>query len=254
MRKNKILTALLVSCLLLLANCGILSAASSQGGGYSVDAGEIEYDLASGEGKTSGKTTIRHDGGTAVALGGATFNSKNRTGRLFGGVTADRGEQHLRSAELVMYSAEYISAVGDAQLTKGDKTLRAPRVDYHSDTKLAETLGGEARLSSADGSWVMAGKIMYDMNTGVAEATGGVNLENTPQRMTGSGERAVYDSRETGFVELIGNAKITQDGNTVTGERLRITNLSGSDSRTHARGNVRIVYYPKKSVTEEKTA
>jgi lipopolysaccharide export system protein LptA len=118
-------------------------------------------------------------------------------------------------------------------------------VDYHEDKKFAETLGGSARLSAADGSWLSAGKIVYDIRTGVANATGGVTLENTSKNMTGSGDRAVYDAHETGYIELIGNARATQDGNTVTGDKLRITNVSGKDSRTHAQGNVRIVYYPQ---------
>ena len=242
MKKTKLILAVLAGCLLLLLQCSAALAADAK---YSVDATEIEYDMASGEGVATGRTTIRYDGGTAVAEGGATFNSKERTGRLYGGVTADKEDSHLRSQELVMYSADYLSAVGDAALTKGNKTLRAPRVDYHSDRKFAETLGGSARLSSTDGSWLSAGKIVYDINTGRADATGGVNMENTGKRMTGSGDSAVYDSNAAGYIELLGNAKMTQDGNSVSGNRLRITNLSGTGSTTHASGNVRIVYYPK---------
>ena len=242
MKKTKLILAVLAGCLLLLLQCSAALAADAK---YSVDATEIEYDMASGEGVATGRTTIRYDGGTAVAEGGATFNSKERTGRLYGGVTADKEDSHLRSRELVMYSADYLSAVGDAALTKGSKTLRAPRVDYHSDRKFAETLGGSARLSSTDGSWLSAGKIVYDINTGRADATGGVNMENTGKRMTGSGDSAVYDSNAAGYIELIGNAKMTQDGNSVSGNRLRITNLSGTGSTTHASGNVCIVYYPK---------
>lgn len=162
-------------------------------GTYSVDASVIEYDMASGDGKTTGVTTIRDAQGTAVAQGGATFNSKNKSGHLFGGVVANREDQHLRSAELIIYNDKYISAVGDARLTKGDKTLTAPRVDYHDDSKFAETIGGSARLDSTDGSWLTAGKITYDMNSQVANATGGVNLANVPQNMTGSGDTAVYN-------------------------------------------------------------
>ena len=242
MKKSKLILAVLAGCMLWLLQCGAVLAADAK---YSVDATEIEYDMASGEGVATGKTTIQYDGGTAVADGGATFNSKERTGRLYGGVTANKEDSHIRSRELVLYSPDYISAVGDAVLTKGGKTLQAPRVDYHSDRKFAETLGGSARLSSTDGSWLTAGKIVYDINTGRADATGGVNMENTGKRMTGSGDRAVYDSNATGYIELIGNAKLSQDGNTVSGNRLRITNLSGTGSTTHASGNVRIVYYPK---------
>lgn len=229
---------------LFAANGSVLWAAPQKAAPFSVDAQEIEYDLSSGDGTTTGKTTIRQEGGTAVAQGGATFNSKTRTGRLYGGVVADKEDQHLRSSEVIMHTETFISAIGDAHLTKGDKTLTAPRVDYHDDRKYAETLGGSARLTATDGSWLTASKITYDMQSGLATATGGVNLENKAQNMTGSGDRAVYDSNSTGYVELIGNARATRDGNTVTGDKLRITNMSGPGSRTHASGNVRIVYFP----------
>jgi len=251
------ITILLLSCLtVLLLCCTAFAAPANKDAKYSVDATEIEYDLKSGDGTTTGKTTIQYDGGVAVAQGGAVFNSRERTGRLYGGVKADKEDNHLQSDELIMYTDKFFSAVGNAALTKGDKTLKAPRVDYHDDKQFAETLGGTAYLSAADGSWLSAGKIVYDIKTGVANATGGVTMENTAQKMTGSGDRAVYDSHETGYIELIGNAKATQDGNTVTGDKLRITNVSGKDSRTHAQGNVRIVYYPqeKKKAAEADSA
>ena len=246
MKKNRTVWIALFSCFILLfANCGVLSAAPAKDAKYSVDAEEIEYDMESGDGTTTGKTTIKHDGGTAVGQKGSTFNSKTRTGHLFGGVVADKGDQHMTSQELIIYTDKYVSAVGDAVIIKGDRKLEAPRVDYHDDTKFAETLGGSARLSSADGSWLTAGKITYNMKTGLANATGGVNLESSPRNLKASGDSAVYDDKETGYIEMIGNAKATQDGNTVTGNKLRITNTSGQKSRTHAQGNVRIVFVPK---------
>jgi lipopolysaccharide export system protein LptA len=245
MKKNKLILAVLAGCMMLMLQCNAVLAAPASDAKYSVDAAEIEYDMASGDGTATGRTTIRYGDGTAVAEGGATFNSKERTGHLFGGVTASKEDNRLRSQELVLYTPDFISAMGDAVLTKGDKTLQAPRVDFHNDRKFAETLGGYARLSSADGNWLTAGKIVYDISTGRVNATGGVNMANSGRKMTGSGDRAVYDSHETGYIELIGNAKITQDGNTVTGNKLRVTNLSGSDSRMQANGNVRIVYYPE---------
>lgn len=242
---GKIAAVLLIAgAALFAANGAVLWAAPQKTAPFSVDAPEIEYDLNSGDGTTTGKTTIKQDGGTAVAQGGATFNSRTRTGRLYGGVVADKQDQQLRSAELILHTESFVSAIGDARLTKGDKTLAAPRVDYHEDRKYAETQGGSARLTATDGSWLTASKITYNMQSGLATATGGVNLENKAQNMTGSGDSAVYDSNNTGYVELIGNAKATRDGNTVTGDKLRITNVSGPDSKTHATGNVRIVYFP----------
>ena len=83
MKKSKTAVMALFSCLILLfMNCGVLFAAPAKDAKYSVDAEEIEYDMESGDGTAAGKTTIKHDGGTAVAQKGATFNSKNRTGHL----------------------------------------------------------------------------------------------------------------------------------------------------------------------------
>ena len=246
MKKNKKLLAVLISILtVLVMYCGVLYAAPSKDAKYSVDAPEIEYDMESGDGTTTGKTTIKHDGGTAVGQKGSTFNSKSRTGHLYGGVVADKGDEHLRSQELFMYTDKYVSAVGDAVVIKGNRRLEAPRVDYHDDTEFAETLGGTARLSDADGSWLKAGKITYDMKAGLANATGGVSLESKPRKLTGTGDTAIYNTNETGYIELIGNAMAVQDGNTVTGDKLRITNVSDNKSKSHAQGNVRIVFVPK---------
>ena len=246
MKRNKLLWLVLLSFLTLFAvNSSLLYAAPAKDAKYSVDAQEIEYDMESGDGTTKGKTTIKHDGGTAVGQKGSTFNSKKRTGHLYGGVTAEKQDQRLRSQELFIYSDKYYSAVGDAVVIKGGKKLEAPRVDFHDDTRFAETLGGSARLTDTDGSWLRAGKITYDMKAGLANATGGVSLESKPRKLTGAGDTAVYNTNETGYIELIGNAVAVQDGNTITGDKLRITNVSGKNSKSHAQGNVKIVFVPK---------
>ena len=163
MKKNKMLLLVLLSFLtLFVMSNSMVYAAPSKDAKYSVDAQEIEYDMESGDGTTKGKTTIKHDGGTAVGQKGSTFNSKKRTGHLYGGVVADKEDSHLKSEELIMYTDKFVSAVGNAILTKGDKTLKAHRVDYHDDKQFAETMGGFAHLSSVDGSWLSAGKIVYD--------------------------------------------------------------------------------------------
>ena len=246
MKKSKVMLAVLIGCMtVVMLQCIAAFAAPAKDAKYSVDAAEIEYDMNSGDGTTTGKTTIKHDGGTAVGQKGSTFNSKNRTGHLYGGVVADKGEEHLSSQELFIYTDKYVSAVGDAVVIKNGRRLEAPRLDYHDDTKFAETLGGSALLSEADGSWLKAGKITYDMKAGLANATGGVTLESKQRKLTGKGDAAIYNTNETGYIELIGNAMAVQDGNTVTGDKLRITNVSEKNSKSHAEGNVRLVFFPK---------
>jgi ostA family protein len=85
-------------------------------------------------------------------------------------------------------------------------------------------------------------KITYDGKVGVANATGGVAISSPPRDLTASADTAVYETNNSGYIELIGNAKATQDGNTVEGNRLRLNNTS---NKAEASGNVKIVYVPK---------
>ena len=241
MMKIKIHTSVLALsvALALLAGTAILEAKDAP---FSVHADEIDYDMQSGAGTASGKTTIFQDGRTTVAGGGGNFNSKDKSAHLRGGIVSDKDDEHLRSSELIMHNENYMSAVGNANITKGDKTLVANQVDYHKDSNFMETIGSNARLTSTDGSWLNAAKITYSMDSGVANATGGVTLASPPRKLTGSGDTAVYETKSGGHIDLIGNAHATQDGNSVSGNRLRVYN---TNSHTEAVGNVKIVYYPK---------
>ena len=208
---------------------GMLGTACAQGSNFSVKADTIEYDMQSGDGMAKGNVVLKQDGGTATAAN-AEFNSKTKSGRLTGGVVADRDDSHVVCYTFVMHNEDYSSAIGDARLTKGDKTLASERVDYYKNREYAETVGSWARLSMADGSILDAVKITYDGKVGVAND------------LTASADTAVYETNNSGYIELIGNAKATQDGNTVEGNRLRLNNTS---NKAEASGNVKIVYVPK---------
>ena len=235
---------------------GMFGTAHAQASNFSVKADTIEYDMQSGNGTAKGNVVLQQDGGTATAAD-AEFNSKTKSGRLTGGVVADRDDSHVVCDTFVMHNEDYSSAIGDARLTKGDKTLASERVDYYKNREYAETIGSWARLSMTDGSVLDAVKITYDGKTGVANATGGVEISSPPRDLTASADTAVYDTNNSGYIELIGNAKATQDGNTVEGNRLRLNNTS---NKAEASGNVKIVYIPKPaqtpgtSATEENAA
>lgn len=220
---------------------GMLGTACAQGSNFSVKADTIEYDMQSGDGMAKGNVVLKQDGGTATAAN-AEFNSKTKSGRLTGGVVADRDDSHVVCYTFVMHNEDYSSAIGDARLTKGDKTLASERVDYYKNREYAETVGSWTRLSMADGSILDAVKITYDGKVGVANATGGVAISSPPRDLTASADTAVYETNNSGYIELIGNAKATQDGNTVEGNRLRLNNTS---NKAEASGNVKIVYVPK---------
>ena len=247
MMKIKSVAALAAAFMLLGSSALYVPAFAAQGSGFNVKADEIEYDMTSGNGTAKGNVVILHDGGKATAAA-AQFNSKTMSGKLTGGVVADKDDAHITCATFVMHNEDFVSAVGEASVTKEDKTLTAEQIDYHSDAEYAETIGPWGQLTSTDGSVLTAAQITYNGKTGLAEATGNVDIVSPPRNLTAKADKAIYDTNNDGKVELIGNATATQDGNTVSGNRLIMNNAgnAAAGQRAEAFGNIKIVYVPEK--------
>lgn len=236
MNKKKLLLAVAAA----LLSGSIAATAFAANDKFSVKADELEYDMQTGEGRAKGHVVLIQDTGKATATN-AIFNSKSKTGRLIGNVIVEREDATLNCGELIMHSEDYISAIGSAVLVKEGKTLSAERIDYYKTNEYAETIGGWARLTDVDGSVLDAGKIDYDMQKGVANAAGGVVIDSPARKLTATADKVVYETKANGHVELIGNAKATQDGNSVSGDKLRLTNSNVAS----AEGNVKIIYIPQ---------
>ena len=247
MMKIKSVAALAAAFMLLGSSALYVPAFAAQGSGFNVKADEIEYDMTSGNGTAKGNVVILHDGGKATAAA-AEFNSKTMSGKLTGGVVADKDDAHITCATFVMHNEDFVSAVGEASVTKEDKTLTAEQIDYPSDAEYAETIGSWGQLTSTDGSVLTAAQITYNGKTGLAEATGNVDIVSPPRNLTAKADKAIYDTNNDGKVELIGNATATQDGNTVSGNRLIMNNAgnAAAGQRAEAFGNIKIVYVPEK--------
>lgn len=247
MMKIKSVVALAAAFMLLGSSALYVPAFAAQGSGFNVKADEIEYDMTSGNGTAKGNVVILHDGGKATAAA-AEFNSKTMSGKLTGGVVADKDDAHITCATFVMHNEDFVSAVGEASVTKEDKTLTAEQIDYHSNDEYAETIGSWGQLTSTDGSVLTAAQITYNGKTGLAEATGNVDIVSPPRNLTAKADKAIYDTNNDGKVELIGNATATQDGNTVSGNRLIMNNAgnAAAGQRAEAFGNIKIVYVPEK--------
>lgn len=247
MMKIKSVAVLAAAFMLLGSSALYVPAFAAQGSGFNVKADEIEYDMTSGNGTAKGNVVILHDGGKAAAAA-AEFNSKTMSGKLTGGVVADKDDAHITCATFVMHNENFVSAVGEASVTKEDKTLTADQIDYYSDAEYAETIGSWGSLTSTDGSVLTAAQITYNGKTGLAEATGNVDIVSPPRNLTAKADKAIYDTNNDGKVELIGNATATQDGNTVSGNRLIMNNAgnAAAGQRAEAFGNIKIVYVPEK--------
>lgn len=223
-----------------LLSLGIAATAMAAPGQFSVQADELEYDLKTGNGVARGNVVLLQDGGKATA-DYATFNSKSKQGTLKGNVVADRDGSHIVCSEFIVHNENDMSAVGNASMSKDGRTIAADRVNYYKLREYAETTGGWARLTDTDGSVLDAAKIDYDMKSGIATATGGVTIESQARKLSASADRVIYETSKSGYVELIGNATATQNGNTVSGNKLRLTNSNVAI----ADGDVRIEYIPQ---------
>ncbi|MCD8175547.1 MAG: hypothetical protein LUD41_06480 [Phascolarctobacterium sp.] len=207
--------------------------------GFSVTADTLDYDIDNGIGIATGHVVVVREDGVATADYGE-FDNKKMLGVLEGHVVANRGDEDIACDKFVMYSDKHFAAIGNAMLTKEGKSLKAERVDYYSDREFAETSGGWASLTDADGSTVTAEKITYNMKDGgIINAIGGVNIKSDAQGMTGYADRVVYEGKND-VLKLLGNAKVTKDGNSMAGAVLRMTNGSVATGD----GKVMVVYIP----------
>lgn len=224
-----------------LLSLGLATTALAAPSNFSVQADELEYDLGSSEAVAKGSVVLKQDGGVATA-NYARFNSKTKSGVLTGNVVADREDMHITCNEFIVHNENDLAAVGGASISKAGKRLNADRVNYYKEREFAETIGGWARLTDSDGSVLNAAKIDYNMAAGVANAYGGVDINSPARNLTASADSAVYKTDNSGYVELIGNAKATQNGNSVAADKLRLTNTNVAI----ADGDVKIIYIPEK--------
>lgn len=246
MLNKKVISAIATGLLVFGMATSAFAAAPSK---FSVQADELDYDMKTGEALAKGHVVIIQDNSKATG-DNAQYNSKTKSGRLKGNVVADRGDEHITCDEFKILNDNDYSAIGNAVVVKEGKKLAAPQINYYKAREFAETLGSWARLTDVDGSTVDAVKLIYDAKLGIATATGGVNINSPARKLTAYADKAIYNTKQDGFVELIGNATATQDGNTIKGDKLRLTN---SNNVAVADGNVRIVYIPEQQPAKKQT-
>jgi len=221
--------------------------------GFSLSGDDVEFDMENNLGVAKGNVVLVQDGGKATG-NYAQFNNKTRTGYLQGNVVADKDGYHITADKMTVHNDDHTSASGNAVLVKDGKTLKAPLINYYKAQQYLKTGNGRATLIDADGSIVEANEIDYNHGEGIAKANGSVYIRSDVKKLVASADSAIYrihnDSSAANYLELIGNAKATQDGNTVRGNRLKLNNARVAQ----ADGRVIIDYTPKQTVKKDVTA
>ncbi len=235
---KKQLGVLLLGCAIAIGGFSAVQAADAP---TSIKADVIEYNTKTGITTAKGNVVISQEDGQAKAAA-AEYNTKTKTGKLTGGVVATKDDARIVCDTLVLHDENHTTAIGNASMKKQDKTLRADQVEYYKDRDFLETVGSWGELAMDDGSTLTAGYINYDARVGLATAESGVQIVSDARNLTASADKATYDTKNEGTIELVGNATATQNGNTISGNRLRIVN---ENNTAEASGNVKMVYLPK---------
>lgn len=203
----------------------------------------IEYDANSGLMVAKGNVSIVQDNAT---LTGPTveYNSKTKEAHVTGGARAQRDNATMTAAEIRSYDNNHIIAQGDAVLTKEDKRLTGPVVEYFNDRQYA-VVPSNAHMVSADAD-VTANHLEAFLQEDRAIADGAVHIVSQARNLDAVSDHAVYYGAKSGGGQskaiLTGNARAIQDGNVLTGNELTIY---PDDKGITAQGRTKLVIIPK---------
>ncbi|WP_371372156.1 LptA/OstA family protein [Sporomusa aerivorans] len=227
MRKNTIMRGALAAMIaaILAGTSGLVSLAAPQSAGKTpveIVADSIDYDAATGIMNANG--TVRITQGEAVMTGArAQYDTKKQEGHLTGGVNAVNQDTTLNAAEIQTYNNNtHLIAVGDAILTKGDKRLSGPTVEYFADKQYA-LVPERGKIEMPDGT-MTADKIEAFIQENRAVGTGSVHIVSEARKLDATSNTATYYGEPKGQSKVIlsGNAYAVQDGNILTGDTLTL--------------------------------
>lgn len=248
---RKTIAGIILSAAVLAGSVGYTEAPPME-----ITADEIQYNSVTQDAMAKGHVVIKREDGIAKAEQ-AIYNVKQETGKLFGGVNAQKGDQTLVCDELTVVNKNHIIATGgNVVVTKGGSTFNAPGAEYFDDRQFLQSIGDWATMTKEDGSSLSAGYINYDMKAGRAQAQDNVKINAPSKNLRGAGDHAEYidlkDGHNSSVITLTGNAWAIQDGNRIVGEKLVFNSDTQAGNSGEASGKVIMVMPPstQKTATE----
>lgn len=179
----------------------------------------LEYDMESGLLTATGSVKMIQDG--AVLTGSAAqYNSKTKEGRVTGNVFVKKEDLTMKAAQVVTEGNNHLVATGDVVVTKADRVLTGPKVDYYIDKEYA-VIPENPKVTMPDGT-MTANKLEAYMKENHMVATGNVHIVSETRNLDATADKALYYGQEKGKVILEGNAVAVQDNNTLRGNTLTL--------------------------------
>ena len=239
--KNKCAMAAFL-CLLLIAP--VLQAAPESTPPTQLDGDVITYTSKTGIMTAQGGVKLTQ--GTGVMTGDSgEYNTKTKEAVVTGNVKAVKEDSTLTAAEVRAFDEmKRLVATGNALLVRKDGTAAGPRMEYFTERQVANITGG-ARLTNKDA--VLTSKVAEAFfKEDRATADGDVHIVSETRKLDSVSDHAIYYgiNGKNGKADLIGNVRVVQDGNVLTGNHV-IMYLD--DSAMDTEGRSKLVIQPKKA-------
>jgi lipopolysaccharide export system protein LptA len=236
---NRKLTTFALSILLIFGLATVIYAAASKPVELSADT--IEYDSVQGIMTAQGSVKLIRDKAVLTGIS-AKYNVKTKEAVITGGVRVVREDSTLTANEVTSYNDNYLVAVGQAVLVKGDSTVAGPKIEHWVDKQYSLVNDG-AKLTMTDGVMI-ADKLEFFHKDSRAVGTGHVHIVSDTRHLDATAEQATYFGAKTDkhSVVLSGNARAVQDGNVLTGKTMTIYL---DDKAMDAQGRPQLVVKPQ---------
>lgn len=209
-------------------------AAPSGDGRAELDGDVVEYSVQTGLMTASGHVKLRYEDG--VATGDfASYNTKDSTGLLTGGVVADKGELHLDCDRLELLSKTQAVAIGNVHGRQLEKKVDGPRVEYESEKEYVRMPEG-GTITTADGT-VTADYMEGWLKENRCRGVGNAHIVSPPRDFEGGGDEAEYFGEEKGKLVLTGRAWAVQGNHTLRSARLTVYLRSDGQAEAAAEGS-----------------
>lgn len=203
-----------------------------------ITADAMSYDTVTGVATADGNVKMQQ-GGAVVTGNHAEYNKTTDAAKVTGNVNGSQDGSQIACNELQLLKQEQVIAIGAVHASSNGYKFSGERLEYylHEDYVFSPQ---KSTVSSVEGD-MTSGALKYFTKAEHGFASGGVLFNSQKRNIVASSQSAEYIGGKNSTITLTGNAKATQNGNSLSAE---ILNYYMSDDIFVAEGKTKAVYYP----------